>query len=122
MAYTGIKFSLRLKTTAKLHEVAKNVEDVLNFKFSDSEDLEGNEILIGNVMGLKVNLAFNWNDVNDSRRACQFVGHPNYDIAGSEFEDLINISTYLTHYLNVSNTEEWYVPTMDELMKDAGLD
>lgn len=118
MTYTGIKFHIRIKTDSDLNDLVRIIEPALNLQFTRALKDEEDESVEGNILGLKVSLSFNIKDKSDTRRACQFAGIPDYSIAETNFESLLDISNYLMHFLNNACNEKWYIPSKDEIKND----
>jgi len=118
MTYTGIKFHIRIKTESDLNDLSRIIGRVLNLQFTRTLNDEEDESEEGDIFGLKVSLSFNMNDKSDPGRACQFAGIPDYNIAGTNFESLHDISNYLMHFLNNACNEKWYIPSPDEIRND----
>lgn len=121
---TQVNFQIRINDTANLEEIGLRVSKALNCTFTPSEanEFEGDEALETEILGMWITLNY-YPDLPEKQiRNYRLTGDVPENIKIPWGDKVIDISEYILGVLTRVDSNEWYIPEMNEKLSEAGLD
>jgi len=121
---TQVNFQIRINDTANIEEIGLRVSKALNCTFTPSEanEFEGDEALETKILGMWITLNYYPDLPEGQRRNYRLTGDVPENIKMPWGDETIDISEYILGVLTRVDSNEWYIPDMNEKLSEAGLD
>ncbi|MEP6519603.1 hypothetical protein [Microcoleus vaginatus] len=121
---TQVNFQIRINDTANIEEIGLRVSKALNCTFTPSEanEFEGDEALETKILGMWITLNYYPDLPEGQMRNYRLTGDVPENIKMPWGDETIDISEYILGVLTRVDSNEWYIPDMNEKLSEAGLD
>lgn len=124
--YQSIGFQVRIQQKVNMDELANRIGKILGCKFTPgySERFDEDFAYLSSCLGLSLELLSP--DIPDKTSSGKFAlfGFTNDQLSADwpPNHQHTSISIYILRLLQSLDSEEWYIPTKDEILSEAGID
>lgn len=125
MGFPQISFQVRTRSAASPDEIARRVGKVLGCGFVPSSDrmFEPGEALEAFALGLHITIRHDPEIPEGAQRTYMVMGMLRGDVEARWGDDApaISITEYLLGLLLLCDGPDWYAPTLEEQLQEAGI-
>ncbi|HMS44679.1 MAG TPA: hypothetical protein PKC68_02660 [Alphaproteobacteria bacterium] len=124
--YQSIGFQVRIQQQINIEELANRIGKILGCIFTPgySERFDSDSAYLSNCLGLSLELLSP--DISDNSSSGKFAlfGFVNKEVSINwpVNHQYTSISLYILRLLQNLDNQNWYIPTKDEILSEAGID
>ncbi|HEY9820505.1 MAG TPA: hypothetical protein V6D35_06955 [Candidatus Sericytochromatia bacterium] len=116
-----VRFAVRIRSQAPLKDIGIRVNKALNcmLTLAQSPELDAPQ-LETSLLGLRIDLTY-WPHLEEGElRTYTLAGRP-WRGPLNEWTDMVNLSPFILNVLKEKDSDEWYIPSKEELLAEGGL-
>jgi hypothetical protein len=126
MSFPQVSFQVRTRSVASPTDIGQRVGNVLGCRFEPSSDrmFEPGEALEAFALGLQITIRHDPEIPEDLPRTYMVMGMLRGDVEARWEPDAptISISQYVLGLMTACDGAEWYVPSLEEQLQEAGIE